>query len=316
MPSPWILATIALTLVLVATVWFSLRTRAQLREQLGTELASQRNEVAQREALLQEHHHQWQAHVNTVQAGHAEAMSAERAKREGELERIRSWAASSMRWESLSRDLIIRAASEAGLDGFLATNICFRADGTAATFIHQIDHLLVTSNTVMVIESKSWDGLIFHYRKGGGSAVQQRIERLPALRGLPDGKAYVVHLRENHPPTILRSDTDQEPTRQVTRQIMQLKEQLAQIPEAVELAFVEACVFYSHPQSVLVNDESKVDRTRIVDRDRLRQLLGEMRNSTSRVPVEAIGRWAAGHGADVYGLGAFREHWRSVLTLK
>ncbi|WP_370581452.1 recombinase zinc beta ribbon domain-containing protein [Mycetocola sp. JXN-3] len=77
-----------------------------------------------------------------------------------------------MRWETPSRELILRIVQDDHLNGFLATNICILAHDphTGKPHITQIDHLLVTNQTTLIIESKNWDGLLMPRRDAARSS--------------------------------------------------------------------------------------------------------------------------------------------------
>lgn len=226
---------------------------------------------------------------------------------------MRQWVANGMRWEAASRDAIIKAAEESRLDGFLATNVCFLATGDQGVYIHQIDHLLVTRQRLMVIEAKNWNGLIFHFEHGAGAPIQRSLERLPALAHLARRTPYVVHVREKSQPTILTAESD--PTRQVFRQTMELKKSLWGSGGIGDAGYFETCVFYSHPSSILINESHRVDKTHVVDQQGLKNLLASPHPPPSReaVPIEALADWAAKHGADLYGLGEYRSTWVSAF---
>lgn len=313
MPSPWIIATIALAALCAGLVYVVLASKRKMSRLLADETTRWRSELDQQMLLAGQQNAAWSSHVEDLTVRHDVSLAAERKSNEAELERVRQWVAYGMRWEAASRDVIIGLAEEAGLDGFLATNVCVRATGDQGVFIHQIDHLLVTRQRLMVIEAKNWNGLIFHFEHGAGAGVQKSLERLPALANLNRRTPYVIHVREKSQPTILIAEN--EPTHQVFRQTMELKRSLRGSGGINDAGYFETCVFYHHPNSILVNELNRVGKTHVVDRQRMKTLLASPHPPPSRstVPIEALADWAAKHGADLYGLGKHRNTWVSVF---
>ena len=129
MPSPWIIATIALAALCAGLVYVVLASKRKMSRLLADETTRWRSELDQQMLLAGQQNAAWSSHVEDLTVRHDVSLAAERKSNEAELERVRQWVAYGMRWEAASRDVIIGLAEEAGLDGFLATNVCVRATG-------------------------------------------------------------------------------------------------------------------------------------------------------------------------------------------
>lgn len=312
----WWIVACAAVLLLVCACWLLQHRRARAQHEA---------EIARRDATAHAGYLQWQTHTRqlsdqlqgTLEAArlqHAAEIGAARAQHETEIERIRAWAVSGMRWDVGSRDRIIEAARRAGLHGFLATNVCFRAKGASGAFVHQIDHLLVTPYRMVVVEAKNWDGIIFHYRSGGTETLQQQLELFPELSGMPANTPYVMCVRDAAPPIVKRDDTGGDPTRQVFTQAMALKDALRQSPARIDMNYVDTCVFYAHPRSRVNAAPERMNHTVVVDGPGLDRLLATRTPTSRMIPLETVAAWVTAHGADMYGLGRYADTWVSPFT--
>lgn len=301
MPLQWIVTSVALAVICAVLIYVLFASRRRWK----TRLAQQELQTTERVQCLR-------SFTDRLRTEHRESLTAAQESSEATLERIREWVASGMRWEGASRNAIIDVATKSGLDGFLATNICFQVNGEHGTYIHQIDHLLVTSQKLMVIEAKNWSGIIFHFEHGAGVPVQSSFERLEQLKQLPRRTPYVVHMREEHKPTILVDS--KEPTRQVFRQTMKLKETLLAAGMISTSEHFETCVFYSHPNSILVTESNRIGKTHVVDEQGMAALFTPPHRFSQRTSViEDLANWTTKHGADLYGLGKYQDKWVSIF---
>lgn len=313
----WWSVALAAVLLLVCACWLLQHRRARAQHEA---------EIARRDATAHAGYLQWQAHtqqlssdlqgaLQTARLQHAAETQAARAQHETEIERIRAWAVSGMRWDVGSRDRIIDAATRAGVHGFLATNVCFRTRGSSGAFLHQIDHLLVTPYRIIVIEAKNWDGIIFHYQSGGSETLQQQLEQFPELSGMPPNTPYVMCIRDAAPPIVKRDDAGGDPTRQVFTQAMALKDALRQASARIDVNYVDTWVFYAHPRSRVNAAPERMNHTLVVDRHGLDRLIATRTPTSRMIPLEAVAAWVTAHGADMYGLGRYADTWVSPFTI-
>lgn len=311
MPSLWVLSTITLALICAVLVYVMVVSRQKMQRRMEAQSAESQSALAEQERYATLQAQEWNSRERRIKAEHGEILTAEYRSHQDSLEQLRQWAASGMRWEAGSRDDIIEFAEDAGLDGFLATNVCFRTNGNDGAYVQQIDHLLVTHQKLMVIEAKNWKGLIFHFEQGTLTPIQEAVESLPPLKSINPGSPYVMHVREHHEPKFFTGKND--PTRQVIAQIVSLKENLQEWVGAENIGFFEACVFYSHPEGILLNESNRVGQTHVIDRPRMKRLLASSQGSMGHtgVPLEKLAGWAQKHGADLYGLGDYQNQWVS-----
>lgn len=301
----------ALAILSVATALTTMmlvRARRRFVRQVEAEAAARVDAAAayERISIAERHqrevlHRQWMEYDATLHAVH-----------NGEIEKVRRWAATGMRWEANSRDRILAVAEELGLDGFVGTNVCFRAVGRNRSYVHQIDHLLVSQKGVLVIDSKNWNGLIFHPAVEKGNSIARRIERFELLRGLSSSARYVLHVRPEERPTVLRDNSPREPVKQVRTQAKALSRYLA-LSGMHKVPFIATCVYYSHPGSILVNGSFRDESTHVVDGTGLKSALAAKRDGCDDQVIRWLAAWTARYGADVHGLGRYRDQFRSAF---
>ena len=262
-------------------------------------------------AVLREHIDAGQEQLAAQLVENTAALSAASEQHSAELERLRGWAASGLRWEARSRQHILRLLNLLGHDGFVATNVCFTARNSQGAFIHQVDHMVVTRRTALVVEAKSWDGLVFHFEKGARAVTQEEIERFGPLRSLAAGTHYALHVRADHAPNLHAKGNEVEPAKQVRRQAKALSILLRESKVSEKVPFFDTCVYYSHPGSVLVGGSRFLSDTAVVDEAGLEALLRDAKRAHDDSVIRALGGWAATYGADVVGVGRFADTWES-----
>ena len=296
---------VALIGVLLSTVVILVtamrRGQSKQRRALASELeARQRSEeISYLEALKQ--HDRWVQHTASLQTSF-----------DAELERVRAWASMGLRWEGGSRDLIVTAAERHRLEGFIATNICFKGSDSRSSYVHQIDHLLVSQWGMMIIESKRWNGLIFHGKGSSPDTVSQQVTRFGPLVNLAEHERYVIHVKESEAPTVLRGDKSRDPVKQVRAQAAALANHL-RAQGLSEVPYIRTCVFYSHDRSILIGGSFNDAGTSVVDLAGLEAALVVKRDRLNPEILRGLASWARVHGADIMGLGAYREEWRSLF---
>ncbi|MFZ4841132.1 nuclease-related domain-containing protein [Mycetocola saprophilus] len=297
---PW-LAT-ALAIALIAVISITVRNRRKTRHQLAEQFAAHGHHVEMLQTTAAEVSRSVDFRFSQLEQQHV-----------SELEAIRSWASTGLRWEATSRELILRAVRDDHLNGFLATNICILAHDphTGKPHITQIDHLLVTDQSVLIIESKYWDGLIIHSKKGKASSARLGLEQLSALRPLPADETYVVCVYADKRPLIQHAQAGVEPARQARQQAKRLSEALLQHTQFADLPFIKTCVFYSHPNGVLASDDRTIDGTLITNAEGLSSAIRSAKSTQSNTHIDALGAWATAAGADVVGFGSFEQTWQS-----
>lgn len=297
---PWLAA--ALTTALIVVISIAVRHRRKTRRLFSEQAAAFGYQIER-------------LHNSAIEAGRNVEYRFSQLEQQhvSELESIRNWASTGMRWEASSRELILRIVQDDHLDGFLATNICILAHDqhTGKPHITQIDHLLVTDRTMLIIESKNWDGLIIHSKKETASSARLRIEQLSALRTLPAGETYVVCVYADKRPIIHHAYAGTEPARQARQQAQRLSEALLHHTQFAGLPFIKTCVFYSHPNSVLASDDRTIDGTLITNAEGLSAAIRSAKSSQPNTHIDALGTWATTTGADVVGFGRFEQTWHS-----
>ncbi|PKI91128.1 hypothetical protein CW368_07645 [Actinomycetales bacterium SN12] len=217
-------------------------------------------------------------------------------------------AARGMRWELNSREALVKACEAASLNAIIATNVVFAVVSDKRSFCAQIDHVVVTDNTTLVIDSKYWNGLVFDGTKPSQLAAQ--------FAALLDEKQltppFAVHLRQRDPASIgLRVDAGPAaPVRQARVGASRLHTYLSE--RVGELSFIDTCVFYSHPDATVVTPGVDVQgntRTLIADVHTigavLRRAHTARREQSSPERVDRIVDALTELGADIVRTGAF-----------
>ncbi|MFD1616721.1 nuclease-related domain-containing protein [Rothia amarae] len=140
--------------------------------------------------------------------------------------------------EQYTRKTILDSCKEAGLHGVLLTNLTFTtSDGVR----RQIDHLIITQNTVLVIENKYWSGNIWHLKvPHKGSSPQ---EALIHHRATPEGPKTNIYFEE-HTDSYAVS-----PGKQARIQAVHLRNYLNTQSPLHSKLFIETLVLFSHANS-------------------------------------------------------------------
>lgn len=140
--------------------------------------------------------------------------------------------------EQYTRDTILDSCKEAGLHGVLLTNLTFTtSDGVR----RQIDHLIITQNTVLVIENKYWSGNIWHLNLPLGKHSGFK-ETFIHHRLTPEGQKTDIYVEEKIDSYAVS------PGKQARRQAMGLKSYLESHNKACT-AYINTAVLFSHPEA-------------------------------------------------------------------
>jgi hypothetical protein len=286
---------VGLTLVLLLLLTLLLYRRQ--RRKWEAQRADDARMHAQHLAGVAAEHHQ---HVLALQAGQA-ASDALR-------DRALHLAARGMRWELNSREALVKACEAASLNAIVATNVVFSVVSEEKSFCAQIDHVVVTDNTVLVIDSKYWNGLVFD-----GTRPSQLAAAFAAL--LDEKKLtppFAVHLRQRDDATIgLRVEPGHaSPVRQVRLGASRLQAYLT--PRVGDLPYIDTCVFYSHPNATVVTPGVDVQgnaRTLVADVHTIGSMLRRAHTArpeqSSPERVDQITEALIELGADIVRTGAF-----------
>ncbi|WP_420367045.1 nuclease-related domain-containing protein [Curtobacterium sp. L1-20] len=204
---------------------------------------SRRRIAAQQSAQEQ----QAQSHADQLRGlalQHADAISDERSRTDA-YEAVTHRA---MGWDAASRDMILDVCEDLGIDGVLLTNIVFVP--TDAKPFHryaaQIDHVLVMGASILLVESKRWNGVVFDGINP--ASAHPSFRRLLATP--PNGPFALQIVPDSSEQLIVRAYPNQSslaPAAQARRQAARLHHYLAAAHGSVP--HVDTCVFYSHPDA-------------------------------------------------------------------
>ena len=236
------------------------------------------------------------------------ALRAGQAASDAMRDRALHLAARGMRWELNSRESLVKACEAASLDAVIATNVVFAVSSPKQTFCAQLDHVVLTDNMMLVVDSKYWNGLVFDGTRPSelatpfGAVIDEQQLVAP----------FAVQLRPRDDAAIgIRIDAGASaPARQVRVGASRLHTYLA--PLAGNLPFIDTCVFYSHPSATVVTPGVDVQgkaRTLIADVytiDRMLRRAHTSRPSSAASPnLERITAALTELGADIIRTGRF-----------
>lgn len=220
--------------------------------------------------------------------------------------------------DQVSRQLLITACTDIGVDGVLATNVTFvpRDAPPDRPYVAQIDHVLLTDSFALIVENKYWRGLVFADRTP--SSVHRALGLL--LDESKIGKTFAIQMTSNTEGGIgllVHSEFDS-PRTQVRRQAARLKEFIQDAGGSAP--WFHTCVLYSHPKVEVFADESSpaagspgtVVATGLEDlRAKITKMCGKPRAGAGS-PL-SIAPMLEQLGADMYGLGDHAQRWTSPL---
>ncbi len=342
MDSPTLFLIVAVAVLLIAlalTAWCMNHRNRRTREELAaarSQHSSAENALAEQHAgqarELQEQH---DAALAEVGAEHEAQAQQRRAAHEAELASLQAerdaavtagtesqlLAGRGMRWELVSRELLVDACTAAGLDAIIATNVVFSPHDEEATapYCAQLDHLVITEKAVVLIDSKHWRGLVFDGKKPSSMAGALSIlfdeSALPA--------SYAISLRRDGDGSVaVRSKLGEEsPAFQVRRQARRFHGHLA--ARHGSAPYLQTCVFYSHPDARVWTDgldEGETGRaTRIASVRTIQKALLDAQAGGATAPsshqLTQLVDTVRSLGADLHGTGRFASEFSSPVPL-
>lgn len=251
-----------------------------------------------------------------------------RAQAEHAAAELRRHLADGVKWDRVSRDDIVRAFSPAtsggrAASGFVATNVVFCPvdEGVDTGFSAQLDHVVVSTDGILIVENKHWSGVVFnsiHPR-----TVHSALGSLFTLTTGDDkprdlAAPFTIHATKPdliNAVTFTVHDGPQSPTRQVQRQALRLNAMLKKNTRVGN--GVDTMVYFSH-RGATVHSETKDEKTIIVRSEReLTAAISAWRN-TPRPPltddeIQRIAEHLSDLGADIQGIGRDATTWKSVI---
>ncbi len=314
-PLPLIIATV-ITAIVSATA-ATLLMRAQARRRLEHAHREHRAELAAHEATASED----RTRLQRQEAMSTHALEAERIARSKDVTALLGHLTHGMKWERASREIILREATRLGVDGVLATNIALlTADDAGSPFVTQIDHLLITRETIILIEAKHWRGVVFDDIDPASlhpalAPIAQAVGLpLPPVNHAPPSFAIQLRGDKETPLTVDRRSSPR----------LQARAQAGRLSRALETAhvgvpWIQTCVFYSHPDVRLFASQKEPARGRIrtpaVDAASLGSFLRMAIHQPGKSPsdVPALVESLRPHAADLVGLGAMSDNWPDVF---
>lgn len=315
---PETLFTVAIALAVIAVLFFLL-SHARKRRKHDAEVHS-----AQLAGLVEEN----QRSLQLTNADHSETIAAHDSMHEAEIAMLGKrrdaairHAARGMKWELASRQALVRALTSANLDAIVATNVVFAANEAGQdVFCAQIDHLVITENVVIIVDSKNWQGVVFDgILPSKHAAVLGLFFQEREL-----GSSFAIHAaKTGEAGTRIEVRYEREkasPATQVRRQAMRFRDLLAET--GASTATIRTCVFYSHPDSLVITnglDRGGKVPTVITDRKGISRELkkthdlhpGEWSDAQRAQLLSAV----RDLGADLVGTGRFTDDFATAVPL-
>ena len=304
---PWTL-TVVLVLV-VGLLWIILRRRGQRSR---AQLEAQANEHQQELASMDSAHRSATA---TREAEHASRIRELDVRIEDaleEAEQSRRLAATGLKYDTVSRNMILDTCTSLQLNGALVSNIVFVPTDAPGSrqFVAQVDHILVLEAGALVIENKGWRGVVFDGRRPSSVHAALGVLFDEAMLNAP----FAIQMVRDAPQVVtIRTHLDAEsPCAQVRRQAQRVSD-LVRSSTGIAQWF-ETCVLYSHPDAVVYAKGQDLaaggaSTTVVAGQDALRKAISTFsRRSTrelSQERIEALLALFAGYGADVQRFGAY-----------
>ncbi|GHD07538.1 nuclease-related domain-containing protein [Zhihengliuella salsuginis] len=218
---------------------------------------------------------------------------------------LHTYLASSLDYDLESRLALLEACRQQKLDGVMLTNLVFlRGRPTRGHYYRrQIDHIIVTTEKVILIENKGWKGIVCDGKKP--STLHRDLGSLVAAEDL--GDHFAIHIGGSQGririATSGNEDKGQVPVLQAKRQANDLRVFASEL--GLTLSWVEACVFYSHPEVKLhAADFQTTWNVRVFDRNRLSYIL-KSSLGPQRVDVESVMQALEPYAGDSTGFGSF-----------
>lgn len=256
-----------------------------------------------------------------------ETAEQDRAKAAAAAAELRRQIAEGMKWDRITRDDIVSvfAASASGrsASGFVATDVVFcPVEGTDTGFSAQLDHVLVCTDGILIVESKRWDGVVFNSTHP--KSVNSTLGLLFDMTTTDSGQLTMPFAIQAIAPKQLNAvtftvhDGRKAPVRQVQQQAKRLK---ALLNTQLQVNYwVYAMVYFSHPNATVFSP-NRDDKTIIVSskaelQTEIERWRAAPHTPLSREQIEQIAGYFAQLGADIQGIGRDTGTWQSVIAPK
>ncbi|QGU28338.1 nuclease-related domain-containing protein [Microbacterium oryzae] len=210
----------------------------------ATEVGEQNRTHEEQVASLAQNHERQVVALSDEHDREVERMRSDVRNSQDVARRARETLATGLKWEAASRRLILRVCEQLGLRGSLLTNVVFMPDeGSPASFVTQVDHVLLLDGARVVIENKRWQGILFDGVRP--SEVHPDFGKLIDETSL--GERFALQLRSDREASsisIHRHVGERSPVVQVRRHAQQLSRFVEE--EISEPIWFDTCVLYSH----------------------------------------------------------------------
>ena len=317
-PAIAVLVIVLLVLLLAAAIaTAAIRGRAQarraeqaldaVREQARLEAARAANSHSRNlEDLTRTH--------RTAQA----AVEAQLAEQRGRAEAYRDAAVAAIGWDLASRDDILRACEHLGLTGVVASNILFLAPDhrRGESFACQVDHVVLTQRTAILIEHKRWRGVVLDGQLP--SSVNPELAALipdPALGDESPDFAIRARPREGAGVDVAVHAGTESPRHQARTQAARLADALRE--RGLTPPYLHTLVYYSNPHAIVhaAGPSERAGTIAVAGRAALEDALSALGEERPRAgdPPMLLAPVFAEWGADLVGFGAEAAHWTSPL---
>lgn len=293
MPEISVLLVVGLLSALGASVWWHRRTRMSLQSQLHNATAEMSMAELRHSAALAE-----------TRAAHERAIAVQRAGYREIRKRLQLSAG-----ERTSREHILAACQEEGIDAIILSNVLFRPEDSSgdSVFHAQVDHLVVTASSVMIVESKYWQNVVFD-----GMDFRQESEALRVLFGdlVPEGPRHcAVHFIREDDRVSFRTSS---PAGQARRQAQRLSGHLK--ARGIPTPWIHTCVYYCHPRGLVKHADSNEQTVIVSTPAALRKEISRAQyGRAADVDVRSIVDALAPVSTDTTGVGVYSRRWPNRL---
>ena len=207
--------------------------------------------------------------------------------------------------EHTSREHILAVCRQEGLDAVVMSNVLFRpVDSDGDNIFHaQIDHLVVTQNALLIVESKYWNAIVFDGIDFTSASPEMRL--LWADHG--------DRLDQNQTARISRNGSHVEfdistPAKQARLQAKRLSRYLN--AQSITPPWISTCVYYCHPGGIVKHAANNGKTAIVSTRAGLHQFIATSHATrNNRIDVDAIVDTLVPLSTDTTGTGTFQHKW-------
>jgi len=207
--------------------------------------------------------------------------------------------------EQTSREHILAVCEEEELDAIVLSNVLFRPveSNDESIFHAQIDHVVVTQNALLIVESKYWNAIVFDGIDFKSASPEMRLLWSDLGDKLEPNQTARISRNGNHVEFDISS-----PAKQARRQAKRLSQYLD--ARNIPSPWISTCVYYCHSGGI-VKHAAKNGKTALVStRAGLRQSVAISQTMRKdRVNIDAILDTLVPLSTDVTGTGRFRHNW-------